>query len=360
MRLLKRLLLILVAIFTVSTFILPDIPDAFAKAKTRKSTKKRKKKRRYRAPSWPIPVPRNQETQSAGTPNHGRLYNPSKVPFDGKTLAVRKSTWGRNTNYGNRALVETLQYAADVVASIDPKARLFIGDASSERGGRLGSHKSHQNGLDVDIAFYVRDQNGNLGDTGTFVKLNRNGVSYDGKWRLDADLSWAFVEALLTSPKADVQYLFVYNPLKEMILEAGRRANANPAVLERASYVMQQPRDSSPHADHFHLRIYCPPGDRDDACMAHGIIWPWVQGIEPTKFAHVATYATGGKLTLEWAVDGTSLIDCDEPGEDLLSGAGAPLDGDFICVDPAEYADAFFEVEEEIEEGDEEDEEIDD
>jgi penicillin-insensitive murein endopeptidase len=355
MKLSHRLVLAFTSIFALGVLGAITAPSAEAKAKTaakrpvkkksvkksakKKPTKKSKKKKgkKRRGPSWPIPVPALVETQAVGIPSHGRLYHPTAAPQDGSTMASRPATRTRPTNFGTSALVDTLQFGADAVAAKDAKARLYLGDLSDIDGGQLTTHKSHQSGLDADISFYTRNDAGELWQDGQFVKLNSRGTN--GGRSLDADLNWTFVEALLTSPHAQVQYIFIYNPLKQLILEAGRKANANPELLKRAEYVMQQPRDSSPHADHYHVRIYCPADDLGDGCMTYGIIWPWVEGITPSAMAPLASYATGGKLLTAWAVDGTSLSDCEE--DDDPAESGAPMDGDYLCVDPALYEGEF-------------------
>jgi penicillin-insensitive murein endopeptidase len=302
------------------------------KKKPSKKKKKRSKKKKY---NFAIPVPKDPGTQSVGVASHGRLYNPSQVPLQGQTFRVRKSNQTRGTNYGNQSLIDVLQYAADKVAAKDPTAVLYIGDMSDKDGGQLYSHKSHQSGLDADLSIYMRDAKGVLKPDGEFFKLNAAVKTYDGKYTLDADLCWTFVEALLTSPHAQIQYLFIANPIKNAILEAGKRANADPQIIERASFVMQQPRDSSPHADHFHIRIYCPSKDLADGCMPSSIIWPWVEGIKSTGLAHSASL--NGKGALPWAIDGGDLSDCYEGEKDDHSKPGEPQDGDYVCVDPEAY-----------------------
>jgi penicillin-insensitive murein endopeptidase len=319
-----------------------------AKKKTTSKKKKKSKRRKRVRPSFPLPVPSDPNTQSIGIPSHGRLYHPTEVPMDGATLMVSPNHKPRRNNYATEALVDTMQYGADAVAQREPTARLIIGDASAAGGGPLGSHSSHQSGLDCDIAFYMRDSQNKLSTKGEFLYFQSTGMSSDGNWRFDAELNWYFVEALLTSPAADIQHIFVANHLKTLLLEAAKKLGANPLLIERASYVMSQPRDSSPHADHFHIRIYCPVSDRFDGCMAHGVIWPWVEGITPTGMAPLATYAISGKDSFAWNVDGGNLGDCDEGDKPSEShGKGEPMDGDYVCADPNEYGDAaFFEVEE--------------
>ena len=40
---------------------------------------------------------------------------------------------------------------------------------------------------------------------------------------------------------------------------------------------MVRPKNSSPHADHFHIRIFCTDGDLEFGCKDYGPEWAWVK-----------------------------------------------------------------------------------
>jgi len=73
----------------------------------------------------------------------------------------------------------------------------------------------------------------------------------------------------LSDPDVVVQWIFVSIPLRNQMLDYALRQGEPQGLRRRAAQVLVQPRDSSPHADHFHLRIACPPGDRP-ACIDGG------------------------------------------------------------------------------------------
>lgn len=108
-------------------------------------------------------------SRSLGPPSAGRL-------LCGKPLAVQGSTWTtwdfplrrpRNRawrRYGSDRLLRTVRLLGLAYARRFPHApRLVIGDLSRPNGGRFGAefggigHRTHQNGLDVDIFYPRRD-----------------------------------------------------------------------------------------------------------------------------------------------------------------------------------------------------------
>ena len=52
-------------------------------------------------------------------------------------------------------------------------------------------------------------------------------------------------------------------------------AGDDPALVARASFIMQQPSDSEVHDDHMHIRLYCAPADRRLGCVDKGPVRWW-------------------------------------------------------------------------------------
>src|SRR5256885_2299599 len=78
--------------------------------------------------------------------------------------------------------------------------------------------------------------------------------------------SWILVRALLSDPAVDVQYLFISEGLKQLLLDHAEAIKEPTELIERARLVLHQPVGALPHDDHLHLRIYCPAGDRILGC----------------------------------------------------------------------------------------------
>ena len=55
------------------------------------------------------------------------------------------------------------------------------------------------------------------------------------------------------------------------------RQGASAELVEKAEKVIVRPANSSPHAEHFHLRIFCTPRDLEYGCKDYGPEWGWVK-----------------------------------------------------------------------------------
>ncbi len=194
--------------------------------------------------------------------------------------------------WGTRELVTLLERAAAHVARRLPGARLSVGELSAERGGRISGHRSHQNGRDVDIALYMLDARGRPFDPFGFAAFDArgHGLTPNEGLRFDDARNWELVSRLVTDPDARVQYIFVADSLKARLLATGRRRRAPRRVLERVEAVLHQPSHGHPHRNHFHVRIYCPPGDRP-ACQDRAPFHPWYPGTPPAASPSVPASA---------------------------------------------------------------------
>ena len=155
---------------------------------------------------------------------------------------------------------------------------LTVGDCSDEDGGDLKRHVSHNSGRDVDILFYVKDRHGKSIVPSRFTRFDGQGTMKGGSrsLRFDVERNWWLVRTLLASNTPIVQYIFVSKPLKQLMLNFAKEHGEAKEILRRARYVLMQPRDSSDHADHFHVRVYCSEEDKKDGCRDTGPKWSWV------------------------------------------------------------------------------------
>jgi penicillin-insensitive murein endopeptidase len=94
-------------------------------------------------------------------------------------------------------------------------------------------------------------------------------------YRFDARRNWSFVRALLTDPDTEVQWIFMQRTLAAWLLREAAAAGDDPALLERAAYIIHEPSDSEPHDDHMHVRFYCGLGDRRLGCADRGPVRWW-------------------------------------------------------------------------------------
>jgi murein endopeptidase len=222
-------------------------------------------------------------------------------------LRIRPSAARKRAIYGTAEIVGALEQAACGVEHTWPESRLFAGDLSVETGGDLKGHASHNSGRDADLAFYMRDAAGRPADASRMLPIGPNGKArWGGELRFDVGRNWALVEALLKNPRIQVQYLFVAHHIRRMLLDHARKTDTSPDVLRHAQAVLRQPRDSSIHEEHFHLRIYCGLHERLEGCVDYGPVHPWVDTFSEALTARVAEVLPflrqGGAEEIEFAI----------------------------------------------------------
>lgn len=212
---------------------------------------------------------------SVGTASRGYLVGGKSLPTDHASLKVRPVSIERRAIHGTHALIEALERASAAVARKWPGSQLYAGDISAVQGGDIRLHASHNSGRDADLAFYLRDQSGGLADGPDMNPLGRDGRTQAGLV-FDEARNWELVAAILQNPSVQVQWFFVVNHLRKRMLTFAKRTGADERLIQRASITMRQPGDSSPHADHFHVRFFCGLEERLRGCVDTGERHSWI------------------------------------------------------------------------------------
>lgn len=226
------------------------------------------------------PLPRR--SRSLGWPWRGRLVRPVELRESPVLSRVGEYEAGGHF-FGTWELVQLVERAAWRVHLRLPGAKLQVGELSARGGRALAGHRSHQSGRDVDIGFYLLDGDGDpVSETWAFANVRPNGAcpSPNEGWRFDDARNWELVAKLVADGDARVQYIFVARSIQRRLLAEGRRRGAPEVLLERAEAAMVQPAGNHPHANHFHVRIYCAPGDRP-GCRDRAPFHPWYPGTPP-------------------------------------------------------------------------------
>jgi penicillin-insensitive murein DD-endopeptidase len=213
---------------------------------------------------------------SYGRTNEGRIVDPALLPDEGDGFVTPLIWRARGHRFGTDELVDLIVAASRRITAARPGARLAVGDLSPRRGGRSRQHQSHQSGRDVDLLFYVTDPMGAPVEVQTMRRFGASGASTDDRWvkgaplRFDVDRNWQLVKALLTAPEAEVQYVFIFEPLAILLLDHARASGEPESLIELARSAMVQPGDSAPHDDHMHIRIFCSALDVARGCQDRG------------------------------------------------------------------------------------------
>lgn len=224
---------------------------------------------------------------SIGTNADGRLTGAATLAARGPHHQVVARSVPRELRHGTPAIIALIEAAAADVARHHPGAILGVGNISRAQGGDIPWSRSHNAGRDADLAFYTKERaSGRPAVTPDLFSFAADGTNAaEPQLVFDVPRNWALVRALLTSDAAQVQYLFISDPLKAALLAHAQDAGEPAELIARASRVLHQPTDALPHDDHFHLRIYCPEQDRLLGCMESGPRWPWVDHHDAALFA---------------------------------------------------------------------------
>jgi penicillin-insensitive murein endopeptidase len=214
---------------------------------------------------------------SVGDATTGRLVGGEALDAKGAGYRLLSKTIQRGFYYGTARLVDAIRRCARAVAEGDPKSTLGIGNLSRQGGGDIPQSRSHNSGRDVDLAFFVLDAKGRPQFADKLVRFGSSKLVSQEGYRFDLERNWRLVRALITDAHVDVDWIFIARWLRVPLLEYARKNIEDEAVLLRAETVLKQPGDSSPHDDHFHVRIYCAPRERlEGECVNYGAVWPWV------------------------------------------------------------------------------------
>lgn len=202
-------------------------------------------------------------TQSWGPPNEGVLVDGTRLPLEGEGFIVPDRWASRGTQWGTDELVDTIAYVGRAVAREHPGSRLVVGDLSIRGGGESAHHRSHQTGRDVDLVLFARDAAGNPVESIEMRHFGPDGKTTDAGEPLvfDAARTWTAVRAFLGAPGPGVANLFIYAPLRDLVLDHARERGEPDALIDLAGAVLAQPSDSAKHDDHMHVRILCSPDD---------------------------------------------------------------------------------------------------
>lgn len=204
---------------------------------------------------------------SVGDVHEGRIAGGgAELPLHGEGFHFETNRGNPEARYGVPTLVGALVRAARAVAAAHPGSDLAIHDLALRGGGPIEGHGSHRSGRDVDVAYYALLPDGAPMSPTASIWFASGGLERGRPAttarRFDAVRTGAFLRALLDDRAIRVSHVFMAPHLQALLLRTARR---DAADLRR---VLRRPRGHrvDPHADHFHVRIHCPPSDVRHGC----------------------------------------------------------------------------------------------
>lgn len=196
-----------------------------------------------------------------GAPNDGSQLRAKRLR---ETPELKIKAGSESETYGHPALVLMLKRSAHDIAKAVPGSVMLVGDLSSKHGGPLAGHRSHQSGRDADVGFYLRDEKGRQVVLDQFVRIDGQGkvIGKRGVY-FDDERNWELVRSWLRDTRAGISHVFVATHVRNRILAYARSSNARKRYHDDAAKLLVQPRNSSVHDDHYHVRITCPERQKD-------------------------------------------------------------------------------------------------
>lgn len=212
---------------------------------------------------------------SVGKTSGGYLVDGKRLPDKGDGYLTREVWLARENRFGTDEMVELVTGVARRLAPQMKGARLVIGDMSSRHGGNglanTAFHRSHQSGRDTDFVYPMRDADGKPFEADAMHAFDGRGRSHDkSDITLDIPRTWLLVKELVSAPEATVQFIFMYEPIAQLVLEHAAADGEPPQLIAKARRALRQPGDSARHDDHLHVRIYCSNADREFGCVDFG------------------------------------------------------------------------------------------
>jgi len=215
----------------------------------------------------------NLSSESIGSYSKGCLAGGVYLPSHAKHYDALKPS--RNRFWGHPDLIEFIEITSEKIFN-EFGTGLLIGDLSMPRGGPMPyGHKSHQNGLDVDI-FYERKPEYQLDrfkletyKPKSLLSPNQREINYE----LWTDYHYELLK--ITSENDRVARVFVNPLIKKKLCK--KAADINDVDW------LSKIRPWGGHYNHFHVRLTCPVGSKncvnqapvtqDDGCASELQSW---------------------------------------------------------------------------------------
>ncbi len=209
---------------------------------------------------------------SCGSTNRGALGQAAVLPDRGPGYIMAEPWRSRGSSYGTSELVSLIQRSSAAVSLAHEGSQLSVADLSSKHGGAIASHRSHQNGRDVDLVYYAMDADGNAfhpdshmayysskGEA-TYAKAPNFAKNIPVRY-FDMKRNWSLVRHLMLDTETEVEFIFVSRRVKRWLLTYAAETEETPELLKKATKLLHVPKGTRGHNDHMHVRITCSEQD---------------------------------------------------------------------------------------------------
>lgn len=197
-----------------------------------------------------------------GTPGNGSLQHGKLIPPRGKNFIYFDSaSYMRNRGFTHSIIREVLLNTYECLDVLYPGRTFRVMEASNQKGGEISPHRTHQNGLSIDLMF-PKLKNGI-----PYEKLDTLGFSHylldfneKGQYKQDASITIDFATTAhhiyllaLEAEKLgyEIEKVLVYTEFKDELFSTVYGKKLKEMGVYFAQYL--EPKINKLHDDHFHI-----------------------------------------------------------------------------------------------------------
>lgn len=170
----------------------------------------------------------------------GRLENGVNMAGHRPDLFIYPDTHSKKRQWAHPVLIDSITAAASVALE-GKESRILVRDISRQMGGHFSGHKSHRNGLDIDIGFIWKDSApSRVRESSSFASARGNSAL------LDIEANVKFVKKLQSDPK--VKMIIVHSKIILIL----KRKKISSRKLKSSKKLDRT------HHDHYHIRYHNP------------------------------------------------------------------------------------------------------
>lgn len=201
-------------------------------------------------------------SQAFGRMNGGHLEKAAQLPSSGVGFQARRPL---DQAYGTNLMMEMIQGAAKQVEKKYPGRSPFVIAAISKKNGGVllnrskRAHRSHQNGLDVDVVFPAKNK---VVDMWEACRAGKSGICPAGAKvdsNFDSERFWLFAKALTCAEKNPVKVMFIDKQIKNHLCAYAKSLGENYNDPKSCAHrTLKAMKSSVFHHNHVHIRFRCP------------------------------------------------------------------------------------------------------
>lgn len=205
--------------------------------------------------------------QAFGFPNDGYLRNATSLKQTLLLLKDKKyfeiSAPQRERYYGTFEMSQMLTAMGQFLTTRFDQLKLYVGNISAKNGGYLSPHRSHQIGMDADLAYPAQSKS--IAEKNNFPVVIKKGSQQLNKSAYSTEKTFELLKFTFEQQDTPVARIFIdRHIIKDLCTYAISKNEFNGKNKATVIKLFQNIQHVDGHGDHFHLRMKCT--DSQPAC----------------------------------------------------------------------------------------------